>query len=446
MILKLYSLFGLGGFLSVAAWAAALVFCASGLLGALVARRGRRLVLSAAAALAGLLLAEWTASRVAEYRLDRADEIRAAREAQQRLTVREEELRRQSGEITVRFAEDAPGDSVAGSLPSAVSPPVPAAGDEPEYRKRGKQRREQGRQDSTNAPVADRALRGSVGEEAVLSLKLPDYLLANRLSRVNRLLARLVFLGVMGMLVGDYLRRFNETFGPPFPLPIAGRWVDGVSPKSHSVLWVGAGAGDVRGLLDVVVRKGESFVYFGDRAVAGGGVFRRLRAGRYGLFPLSLVVRGEGGMKAEPEFLLDAAWFGRHVVRVAAAARPADLLAEMVRVLAERAGVRARARRTLWLVWDTGEAPPVGPTSRLPASCRETNSKFVLVTEARSPADSAVGFDEVCRFGAGQHLVEAPIPPSATWCCPREAKRRRNLWRNLASRGLPLQHPDAEAR
>jgi hypothetical protein len=25
-------------------------------------------------------------------------------------------------------------------------------------------------------------------------------------------------------------------------------------------------------------------------------------------------------------------------------------------------------------------------------------------------------------------------------------KRRRNLWRDLASRGLPLQHPDLEAR
>jgi hypothetical protein len=25
-------------------------------------------------------------------------------------------------------------------------------------------------------------------------------------------------------------------------------------------------------------------------------------------------------------------------------------------------------------------------------------------------------------------------------------KRRRNLWRDLASRGLPLQHPDVEAR
>lgn len=37
----------------------------------------------------------------------------------------------------------------------------------------------------------------------------------------------------------------------------------------------------------------------------------------------------------------------------------------------------------------------------LPALCRETNSKLVLITDAQSMADAAVGFDEVCRSGAG---------------------------------------------
>ena len=397
MILRLYSIFGLVGVLSVAAWAASVYFCVAGLRGANVARRDRRLLLAAVCGLAGLFLGEWTASRVAEYRLDRSEEVRAANEKQRLLAVQEEELRRQGGEIGVRFAEDAPGDSVAGTLPSAESAPPSAAGDEPEYRKRGKQRREQGREDSsTNAPLASRALSGT-GEDPSLSLRLPDYLMANRLSRVNRLLARLVFLGMIGVLVGDYVRRFNRTFGRPFPLPIAGRWVDGFSPKSHSVLWTGAGAEDVRSLLDVVVRKGESFVYFGDRAVAGGGVFWRLRAGRYGLFPLSLVASGEGGMTSEPEFLLDAAWFGRHAVRVAAAARPAEQLAAMAQVLVGRAVVRAKARGTLWLVWDMEVGPPAGLLSRLPALCRETNSKFVLVADGSAASGSAVRFDEVCR-------------------------------------------------
>ncbi len=397
MILKLYTLIGLAGFLSVAAWVAALVFCASGLFGAFVARRGRRLALAAAAALVGLLFAEWTASRIGEYRLDRGEEIRAAREAQQRLEAQEEALRRQSGEVGVRFAEDAPGESVAGSVSSA--------GAEPEYRKRGKQRREQGRQDQTNAVLARQAQDASPGEDPALEFKLPDYLLANRFSRLNLLFAKMVLLVMIGVLVGDYLRRFHQTFGRPFPLPIAGRWLDGFSPKSHSVLWAGADAGDVRSLLDVIVRRGESFVYFGDRAVAGGGVFRRLRAGRYGLFPLTMIASGEDGMTSEPEFLLDAAWFGRHVVRVGTAARPADLLAAMVRVLAERVAVRARACRTLWLVWDTGGAPPADLLSSLPALCRETNSKLVLVADAQSVADSAVRWDEVCRSGAGDPSV-----------------------------------------
>jgi hypothetical protein len=359
MTTTLMTCFGWTGLLSAAAWLAA-----AGL--ALGARRRarpeRRMALALGVAVLGAALASWHAAKVANFRLDQSDEIRAAREAQQQVQGTLERARaRTDGEVTVRFAEDDAG---------AV---------EPAYRKGGKQRRDAGKARTDTPDLAPSGASGDQDESgAVVSLRLPEYQLANRLNRANWMLSRLVLLVLLGLLLRDYLKRFNDPERAYAPLPIAGWWgLDHLDAGPLRVTWIEVTDEQVKSRLETVIRQGRYFLYFGDRLGAGTPALERLSLGRWSGWPSQLLRWGdETTTPPDPEFALDGVWFSRHQMVVPAAGAEA-LLAALVPQLEERAKLRARARGLPHVVWDAGSCANPALLDRLAKACVATGIRFI---------------------------------------------------------------------
>jgi len=446
-------LFGNTGLLSAACWLAAVGTCL------IFLRNGRReyaFAVALAGACAGWVFAERHAARVGTFRLDRTDEIRAAVEAQQRQAVIEQQARQTGRPIVLRFAEDAAGEAegetimtlselstLADEAEGEATPPTGAAEDgaeaaepaksldgdgessvaelakslghddespevlatsatedgaEPAYRARGKQTREAGKVDERFRKMGEEAMESVEDEQAAgLMLKLPQYELAKRLNRINHLLADLVLLGVVALVVGDYLRRFNRPLDPYFPLPLAGPWIDTISASPLLVNWHGQHDRVVHTFLDRVVRKGQSFVYFGDRMADDLTGIKRLRFTFFGAWPLPLLHWGRAGAPSDPEFLLDAVWFNRYAA-VVPSARALEVLQKILSRLEERAACRCVAPKLPHLVWDTGEAIPPEVLDRLVAVCVETGIRLVVPGElltASLKERSGIGFQPV---------------------------------------------------
>lgn len=398
MIARLYTCFGWSGVLSAAAWLAAVaVVC----IFFRRAGRERRFALAVALALAGVGLAWLNAVRTSAIQLDRTDEIRAAYEAQQRLLAQEEQARRDAGETVVRFAEDAPGESVG--VPTLAREgevgTMPVGEGEPAYRAGGKQKRTPGKERRAAASNASPAY-GEYKAEPVkgVTLKLPEYQLANRLTRMNSLLARLALLLAVGVLVNDYLRRFNHPADAYAPLPLAGPWVDAFSPKPSLVLWPAADPARLRQLLADVVRRGQTFVYVGDRLGASDVDTARLgllwRAWRR----LPVLTWGAPGVPADPDVAFDGAWFNRYAVFVPGASAAPAVRAFLER-LGERAKVRAQARQLPHIVLDIGNAADVGTIRTLGDLCAACGARLVLVGIA-PPPDRAARYVRVAPLSA----------------------------------------------
>jgi hypothetical protein len=395
MMARLQLCFGWSGALSALAWAAAFALClialqrnrrrvhASGQAGAplFTAAHGtqRPFAVALVLALVALALTAVHTGRINATRLDRSDEVAEARAAQARLQAQEEQARLASGERLVRFAEDAPGDTV--DTVTAAPPIIPA------YQAAGKQTRAAGKVQADAAARTQAVLRNLDDAAPGVSLKLPDYRLAQQLARLNKLAARATLLIILGVIVGGYLRRFNAPLVGAFPLPLAGPWVDGVSVKTPLVIEGRPPSGQVAALLESVLRKGQSFIYIGNRVAASDVDSRRLRLLRWGAWSMPLLtvrpadaVPGAGGAATpcDPEFVLDAVWFGRHAVFVSAAAG-AEMLSGLADRLTERVATRAAARRLPHIVVDGDVTIPAEVWARLKVLGPETGLRLVRV-------------------------------------------------------------------
>lgn len=366
MMTSLMTCFGWTGIFSV-------VVCLAAAGMALASRRQkrpeRRLAAALGVAVLGAALASWHAAKVANFQLDKSDEIRAARAAQQQAEGALERARtRTDGEVSVRFAEDDAG---------AVTPA---------YRKGGKQVREAGKV-RTDTPdlVPSKALDD---QDNSGSLRLQDYELATRLNRANWALSRLVLLVLLGVLLWDYLKRFNDPERAYAPLPIAGWGMDYLPGVPLRVIWDLAQGpdGDAAGRerLTTIIRQGRSFVYFGDRLESGGLPLERWRLGRWRACPARLLRWGDTAhTPRDPEFVLDGAWFGRQLLWVP----PGDaaaVLAVLTPHLEERVRFRARARGLPHMVWDAGPCANDAMLERFAKACEATGIRFVRVVTNRT--------------------------------------------------------------
>lgn len=374
MIAKLFSFFGMPGLLALLAGVAAVAVAGAGWPRP---RRERWFLAALGCALACWLLGSWSSGRVSDIRLDRSDEIREAQEAQQKL-LGVQEANRPAGGTGLRFAEDAPGEAAGETImtPKELSGAAPPA--VPAYREGGKRKRAEGKIDTETAALAERAGIGADVESSEdRQLKLDDYRLVNRLDRLGMLAAKILVLLLVLVLAVDFLRRFNHPFNAFFPIPIAGRWLSQFHPPELVVEWVRPADDELRRYLETIVRKGHTFFYFGDRA--DGIDMRRLRFRKWGLWRLPRLAVGSPGVPRDPEFLLDAVWFGRYAVSVG---RPdaETVLAELTRQLSQRQRTRAWASRMPHLVWDMESPPPAHVLDALTVACRETGVRWIEVT------------------------------------------------------------------
>jgi hypothetical protein len=148
--------------------------------------------------------------------------------------------------------------AAAGELDAQVSEA------EPLYKREGLKLRNRGK---SRAGVRSHAAAGErVALAAGRRMNDKDKYAAVAWDKVNVFAARLVVLIAVVVLFMDYLRRFNSTFSFICPLPLASPTLDRLTHKAHTVrlppeyraslpAWLGAG-----------VRKGETFIYFGDRS------------------------------------------------------------------------------------------------------------------------------------------------------------------------------------
>ncbi|MFZ4394091.1 MAG: hypothetical protein ACOYOU_00535 [Kiritimatiellia bacterium] len=426
MISRLILCFGWWGIFSVLFWSAAVYAC---VLSVRCERRYRRFTLPLILAVLGFLLAMTQSAWQQSIELDKSEELRASEEASKKVRLAEEKAKIEAGGGLVRFAEDAPGESVsttimtvdelkgrvvnpptngAAASSNTVSPtPVDAApstttGDPavsgapgmstvsletegtnmPGWMAEGKKARvSSNKLDKANADVAKTAEK--VKDARVFAVKLlkhADYQLSKIEANINRLLAKLVLLVVLILLVGDYLFRFNHPTDGYLPLPLAPTWLTHFSYGEPRIYWPGANEEQLRLLRDDIVRRGQTFLYVGDRLTDGMPVFHRIHFGKHlpPIWPLRVIVWGRDHVPADAEFTLDAVWFNRYAMCVPAK-DAGNLLAPLLDMLAMRASVHATAQRLPHIIWDSHQPMDAAVLARLGRLCDRTGLRLIMI-------------------------------------------------------------------
>lgn len=108
-------------------------------------------------------------------------------------------------------------------------------------------------------------------------MKESDVMRAQRLDRINLVFCRASLWITLLMLLADYFFRANQTFWTVWPLPVAGRLLDYFHPKRHAVLVEKESRAFIKGYLETAIRKGESFLYFGEEELWQAPALLRLR-------------------------------------------------------------------------------------------------------------------------------------------------------------------------
>lgn len=303
MIARLYDYFGILGCASIAVWGAA-VFV---LIGYARTRRRNWFYLGALAlAILGLALAKANSRAVSAIPLDRSEEVAAAT--------------------------------------AAVEEPA-----KPAYLQGAKVQR----RPAAAAPAAP----------VVRTLKEPQLVEANRWDRLNLFAARLTLCVAVLLVIWDYFARFNSTFDRWLPLPIAGPWLDAMFPKEMQVILPRTRAAELKPFMDLVLRRGETFLYFGDRDPWEGTPPPRLPK----------LVRGAEGVTGAAEFFFDAVWFTRYCVVIT----DPSMAIRLRDYLLLRHRTRAAARKTVNVVWNF-DFPP---DKELLTLCRAANFKCVICAD-----------------------------------------------------------------
>lgn len=378
----LWSTFGLLGLASAAAWAAAAALVVAGIP---PWRRWPCWVAAVGMAGAGVLLAGLTSSGIRSIEVDRSAETLAAEAAGAEAAL--EKFRDRAAAI--RFAEDTTVDQAdlagvtaaeeEGAYERAVAEQLAKL---PAYARGGRKERA-GRSPTQRRAGTESAAPADSPQDAMPQVRrLPQSLLdvADRYDRLNRAAAWSVLCVALGIVVWEYVRRFNSTFDAVWPLPLAGTAVDGITPKQHVIALPEDTRAALPDWLETLTRKGESFLLFTDDA---------------SLPPLTDLPRFTAGpvrwlapvhwfsaesLQADPsltEVAFELAWFNRGCSIVTGELGAGDVLAQIASMLAGRRQCHAAARRTLTIVWLLSVAPPSPTAAEIARLAGSTNIRWL---------------------------------------------------------------------
>ncbi|MBE7462921.1 MAG: hypothetical protein HS116_05430 [Planctomycetes bacterium] len=354
MFANLYAYFGLTGLASmllcVSSLAALGLFCRS-------AMRGKVYL-----AALGLALVAWLLAGIASNRIS---EMQISREA-----------------------------AVEDQAPEAATPDTPAPPDDhvPSYRQRGKQKRDPSQQDENAPPLPD--VPGTSGEDGSADAATgaayseAEVLQANRWDRWNLLAVRVALLLAFCALLFDYVVTFNRAFRGGPPLPLAGPWLDRVSPKAFAVGIDLEDAAAIRVFLERAVRKGETFVYLGPEDPLPGDTLPRLKVWGCRSSPsLNKVAISEPAKRLDPAFVFESLWFGRHGFAATDEEWGKLFVRRLPALLRERIQTHARARATVNVLWDFDTPLSKSFVQRLIELGRQTNFRIVVTASAEEWPD-----------------------------------------------------------
>jgi len=430
MIVKLFEWFGVVGVTSILLWVLAIGLWVR----YFVWVRDRWMVYAGVVlAVAALMFAEANSLAVSRIELDRSAERIAAAEREKEMTRAEIEAMRRNAS-RVRFAEDSAADrlDVAGTEKdadriekSALELAAEQAPDPFAYRKEGKVEREAGKSRGLEE-VEEMAEKVEAEEQTVRKLPEPDYSRANRLDIANLRITRIVLLLAIGMVLLDYLLRFRGVFDDVFPLPMAGRWLDAVFPKTRTVLLAPGQDALLKWFIPHCVRKGETFVYFGpDDPLPGRASLPRLQIGDVEGRFIPKVLRPRDASESVDKFLWETVWFGRCGFVVAGDASGRAVMRELVEFLEHRFRSRAKVRRTVNVIWHHATPPDEQPLRDLLDLAPETNYRLIVCAEL--PEELAGRFEmridqQLSPSHEGPWLLENVIEPAVTkvhgWVAP----------------------------
>jgi hypothetical protein len=398
----LWDTFGLIGLASAAAWAAAWLLLVAGL-----GRRRRwtRWLVAAAAAAAGVGLAAATSVSIRSIEVDRSAEVQAAEAAGAKAV--QEKLRGRAA--NVRFAEDTTADQadVAGVTKAEEEGAYERAVEEqlakiPAYRARGKQarvgRKGAAKADDEAAATADaEAADGDPApddaEPEPDARRLPEaqLVVADRFDRGNRAVAWTALAVSLGLVGFEYVRRFNSTFDPVWPLPLAGTAVDGLAGKEHVSPLPPGGSAALPAWLESLARKGESFVVFAATdPLAGRSELPRLSLGPWKLStPVQQFAAAD--LAADPslaELAFESAWFGRACAVITDAGAAGDVLSQFATAVESRRRCRAATGRTLNIIWAVDHDPPAAAAATIARLATATNTRWACSPTPAGPRKS----------------------------------------------------------
>lgn len=407
--MKLYEYFGIIGLTSILLWVAALVL----LLWAW--RRPQRHLLfywAFALAIAGVILARINSASIGDIGVDRTEEVEAAHRA----------YAAERGAARISFAEDSGTDKLdmagmkrdertaveAEASPEAAAAAA-AAGEEPAYKRGAKVKREAGKKDV----LIKEGQAELKPEKPPRQMKEPDVIMANRLDRYNLLCTNGVFYLLLLLILWDYFKNFNTTTATYFPMPIGGRLLDTLFPKTHSVLVEKPENAALAHYVETVVRKGESYIYFGPTDLwPYDWALPKLVVAKRPFFPFAKISPGDGALPPAAPFFWDSAWFGRYGVVVTASGEIPALLDSLIDYLRLRQRTQAMTRRTVHLIWNHGVLDDT-ILKELIRLCTDANIKLVYAAPTLPATAVLDTFSEVFCDQAPVAVTEAPAEVSA---------------------------------
>lgn len=402
----------------------ALTLPVAGLLLLLIYCRSRKRSVVAFRVVIMVLVALWFSARmwddVSIIRPDRSEEMELGRERQREARMREVRTA-QDRARQIRFAEESPDDDVweAGEKSLSQLSKYERAAREAQqaqhdgaraYRSRGVQRREGGRptgRDDEFRGIGDelereeREVMGRVMKEA-------DMYMALRWGRfVVGFGKAAIWISFLFMLL-DYLLRFNQTANFFFPLPLGLLLIDRCMPKKM-LCWFGeASEKRLADMLAGMVRRGESFIYFGgektingiSEALTGGDncsstgndwstqSIKRLVAGPIRLMPLEVASLDSQFAHSDPEYVFETAWFTKQSYFCPGKLQGEGLLKELLPFSELRLHTQAFAARTVNVVWHHDSLPDQEVISEWVRIAPQINIKLIVISPREALPDS----------------------------------------------------------
>ncbi len=414
-------------------------------------------------AVAAVLMSNSTWREVTAVRVDSAAEQSEA-QARRRAAESREEAERQAQEresararSRVEFAEDDASDRrlLAQAAGATAAPPsevavTNAAGpaDEPQeylYRRRGRQSRDEARR--TAGAVTEIAEATDAGDVGGRRLGEEDARHATRLGRLLNSFASLVLVVSAVLGVGDYLMRFNTTSDAFFPLPLSLLFLDRCTRKAMCVRYGTVDRARRAAWLADVVRRGGTFLYFGEDDPLPGTMVPRVTIGQYPLLPVPKTTARAGDAWHGAEFLFETVWFNRGCGAVVGASLSAAVLTDIVALMRLRQVTHARARQTPRFVWDFERPPEPGILRELLGMARDLNVQLVFLRTRFDGMD--IPFDEEAAAwpvprpypALFDRLLRGPVPDALAEMAVRLCRGLGGAVRRVA---LALRHPSRE--